>query len=552
MRLPSLASLIGPLATWEAMRFARRGQVMRARLLVLYLVFIAFVLMPVLWFNRIDPIRLFDGTPHTLSIQEAATFGHNFALAILIAILLAIAALAPGYAAAAIATEKDQQTLPLLLTTLVTNRELVMGKLTAGVGLVLAAAMAAVPVLACVSLFGGVDLNFLITSCLLILSTTFVGATIGAYAGAATENLRSALTRAYLLNTLFFFGGFFPPCVFFSPLSLLYFTSDSGGSIWFRAPLYVVPQCIIGLLFLFAAFRQIRHPNIKHVFPAPDRRPAKLLPTPVRTALVPVSHYEPDPEYQIFRPRGPMEDERPLEWKERSELQRQDSAANTRDFVSTIVGMFMGLALVYGCTLIASRPGVLSVLLMTHPRAPWPPDNGGHHLLIAATLANGIYLVSAAGGLAGVIARENKRKTLDSLLMIPTERSVILKTKVKACMERGWGWLPVAFFAFGFGFAANGGWPIGLAALAYLCGGLAFVAGLGAWLTVHCPSELQAFRFLLPAVVAVVGIPVAIWNQIEWRDPLAWAAFMFAMGMVGLAAAWVAWRRANKELAAYG
>src|SRR5262245_21237515 len=42
--------LLGPLGSWELVRLARRGQGHRARLLVLYILFLAFVLTAILWF----------------------------------------------------------------------------------------------------------------------------------------------------------------------------------------------------------------------------------------------------------------------------------------------------------------------------------------------------------------------------------------------------------------------------------------------------------------------------------------------------------------------
>src|SRR5262249_35826020 len=120
--------LIGPLGAWELVRLARRGQGHRTRLLVLYLLFIAFVLMPIFWFSRVDPVELFTGGQQHLSTYDMATFSNRFALALFEAVLVGVVAIAPAYAASAIAEDKERRALDLLLTTPLSDREIVVGK----------------------------------------------------------------------------------------------------------------------------------------------------------------------------------------------------------------------------------------------------------------------------------------------------------------------------------------------------------------------------------------------------------------------------------------
>ena len=71
----------------------------------------------------------------------------------------------------------------------------------------------------------------------------------------------------------------------------------------------------------------------------------------------------------------------------------------------------------------------------------------------------------------------------------------------------------------------------------FVLAGGAFVVGLGAVLTVRSTSEVQAFRFLVPAVVVVVGAPVGVWNAIQdWANPF-WAIVGMTAGAVAFAAA---------------
>lgn len=136
MKPPPRARLVGPLGWWELVRLARRGQGHRARLLVLYFLFVAFVITPILWFPHADPVALFTGGQAPLAPREMAAFGGRFATVLLEAVLLAVAAMMPGYAATAVAEEKERGTLELLLTTPMTDREIVLGKAVGRCGFV--------------------------------------------------------------------------------------------------------------------------------------------------------------------------------------------------------------------------------------------------------------------------------------------------------------------------------------------------------------------------------------------------------------------------------
>src|SRR5215217_2135297 len=125
---PPRTPLIGPLAGWELVRLARRGQGHRGRLMVGYLLLIGFVLTPIFWFSWYDdPVGKFIDPDRIESHAETGRFARRFALVLLEATLLAVAAMTPGYAAIAVADEKERQTLPLLLTTALSDREIVLG-----------------------------------------------------------------------------------------------------------------------------------------------------------------------------------------------------------------------------------------------------------------------------------------------------------------------------------------------------------------------------------------------------------------------------------------
>ena len=138
-------------------------------------------------------------------------------------------------------------------------------------------------------------------------------------------------------------------------------------------------------------------------------------------------------------------------------------------------------------------------------------------------------------------------------MSLPFDRRFVLRTKVRAAVERGWWWAPASVAAAGFSFGADGGWPLGVAAAAFVTAGGGVVVSLGGLLTVKSKSEVQAFRFLVPAVVVVVGAPVGVWNAIQdWQDPF-WplvglTAGAVALGLAGSVLGWWAGRALDRVI----
>jgi hypothetical protein len=267
----------------------------------------------------------------------------------------------------------------------------------------------------------------------------------------------------------------------------------------------------------------------------PGHTPAGLDPWSDRTAARAVGAAEWAPDLP------PVDESAPLLWKERHVTGRR-AGPGSGDAGRVAVWGFGAVAvllmIVGGATLVAR---------FWQPR-PDEDDGGGRLLMTGGVVASGVFLVPAAVGLAAAVARERHRKTLDALLALPVDRRVILRAKVRAVLERGWWPGPAAVLAAGVSFGADGGWALGLAAAGFVLAGAGLVVGLGACLTVRCPTEVRAFRFLVPAVVLVVGVPVMTWNQTDWLRPTDSAALLAAGAAVVAVAGAVLWRRAGREL----
>ncbi len=139
--------LIGPIFTREAATVPRRPRLYVARFVyvgsLLILMFTAWLVI--------------TGTQVVRNLGDMARFGATLFHLLAPLQLALVAFLSSLVVASGVAQEKDRRTLVLLLMTRITNHELVLGKLFAGLLGILVMLMAAVPVFLSLTLFGGVS-----------------------------------------------------------------------------------------------------------------------------------------------------------------------------------------------------------------------------------------------------------------------------------------------------------------------------------------------------------------------------------------------------------
>ncbi len=535
--MPSRPSLFGPLMWWELVRLARRGHATRARVLLLYALLVAvvgFAFVWSYWTTPSDPFRLLRGVAEPLPINEASRFASQLTLVLLEAQLLLVAAIAPAYGVAAVSEEKDRQTLSLLLTTELTDREIVWGKAAARVLFVLAAVASGIPVFMLTLLFGGVDVGFLAAGYALTIGTVVLSVGIGVSAACHTPDSRSALIRAYGQSAVLVGFALIPPFVMLSPFAVLVYYHMGLESAAMRVLCgfgYPVGQVAVACVLVAGATQSLRKagrtagPPSPSAFPEPPRGRVVLLPGPPETEPAPLP---------------PVDEADPVLWKERhagrtSPLQMPDRPVRLLGGMFTLLAVALfaagGFQLVQRAVR-ALDPYEAERLLQ---RGGEPPDAAASMLVAAGVFAAGLYLLPLAVGVTGSVAGERFRGTLDSLLTTTLGRRKMLWSKLRAHAERGLVFAGGAAAALGAGFSADGGAWFGLAAVAAFASGVGLVIGLGAWLSVRCATPVQAFRLCMPAVVAVVGLPVLAWNITDWQDTtrptelLAWTAGGFTV-----------------------
>lgn len=127
------------------------------------------------------------------SQNNSTNIGQNVFLVLMMTSTIALTFVAPILAANSVAGERERQTFDLLLTTQLTVRQIVFGKLIASLSYCLLLLSAIIPLLGMVFLIGSVDNTQLIIMVLVILSYTFLLTCIGIYWSIRANSSLSAI-----------------------------------------------------------------------------------------------------------------------------------------------------------------------------------------------------------------------------------------------------------------------------------------------------------------------------------------------------------------------
>lgn len=122
--------------------------------------------------------------------------GKGIFLTVMVATLVQVCVISPALTAGAISGEKERQTYDLLLISLLSPWQIVVGKLVAALGFALLLIIAALPLAGLAFLFGGVSGAELIIGVIGILVTAVSYATVGLLASALMRSTLSATVLA--------------------------------------------------------------------------------------------------------------------------------------------------------------------------------------------------------------------------------------------------------------------------------------------------------------------------------------------------------------------
>jgi ABC-type transport system involved in multi-copper enzyme maturation permease subunit len=191
--------LVGPLFWFDLARLARRGRtallrVSYALLLLAGLIFLFYQRFP----RHFEEFGALFGEGPRLPMQQWGQFARYFVVTGLTLQAAFVITVTPAYLAGAVAEEKERDTLKLLFTTPLLDREIVLGKLLGRLTHLATVILAGLPILSLIPLWGGVDSQLLLAG--------FAVTGLGLLSTGALSILCSVLARNVLLAVLSSYG----------------------------------------------------------------------------------------------------------------------------------------------------------------------------------------------------------------------------------------------------------------------------------------------------------------------------------------------------------
>ncbi|HET6572591.1 MAG TPA: ABC transporter permease subunit [Fimbriiglobus sp.] len=503
---------VGPLFWYELVALARRGQQPRLRALLVGLLLVGLFVTYLREFRGQELAGLTGGA----RLDQSARFAGAFLNAFLIAQLLAVILITPAVVGGAITEEKEHGTLDYLRSSLLTNREIVLGKFAARLAFVGGVLLAGVPVLALTSLFGGVDVWVVLAGYTITAVTAVSLGAFSLWMGVVRDTLRDALVWVYAVTVgLTAFGsccGCVPGVAATSPPSALGWMLIHPQAIP-SEPLFWVNVGVFTLLHGMAAvlFTALAVARVRSALPRKPLTPVRRRPRVART-LEPEEDYIP-PVPRVRRaflvPR--LGDADPLVWKERyfsGRLSAAEGGALSGCGISalSIVGFILGMVLFFTALQEVNRGRWIGGALNPVTRLA----------VTGATMLLGLALGVRA---SGSVARERQKRTLDGLFSLPVGRAELLRAKwVAPLLWAKWALWATAVVGV-VALLLGGVHPLGFAATAVqVVGWLAFTNTLGLWLSVGCRTATRATVYFL------------VWVLALWIGPLVAAPLFAAVG----------------------
>lgn len=183
------------------------------------------------------------------SIQYGPIIGKGIFTGITLLLLSLISFIAPGFAAGAIAGEREHQTYEVLLITPLSAFQIVWGKLGAVFGFLLLLILASLPIQSMALLFGGVAPVEVMIAALGLLITALAFGALGLYISSLARTTMIAIVITY---------GIAIPFVYALPLLLLYFGSLFASPFYYPMtqfepiPIFLMALLIYGIGFLLS------------------------------------------------------------------------------------------------------------------------------------------------------------------------------------------------------------------------------------------------------------------------------------------------------------
>ncbi|MBM3460166.1 MAG: hypothetical protein FJX77_16725, partial [Armatimonadetes bacterium] len=163
-------------------------------------------------------------SPAGMAGYRAPGLGRAIYSFVFVAQALLLMAIGPGLTAGGITGEREQKCYELLVTTPLQGVDLVLGKLLGSAAFTVLVLSASLPLVSLVFLIGGVSPEEVLGSYLVILLSSILVASGGAYCSAALRTTAGATATAYVLVIVFLIATLFIP-------GLGYYLNPAGGNV---------------------------------------------------------------------------------------------------------------------------------------------------------------------------------------------------------------------------------------------------------------------------------------------------------------------------------
>jgi ABC-type transport system involved in multi-copper enzyme maturation permease subunit len=400
--------LVGPIFFWELIRQSRKGRGYFTR--VLYAAAMLGMLFLLLGVRDITQ-------KNAAYLSEAAT---SMYLSIQ---YIAVVLLTPIFVGGAFVEDRQQNTLQLLMTTFLSPRELIVGKMCGRVIHVIAVLLAGVPVLALLQLLGGVNAGQLVLHSCLAFVLMLVCAMYAIRASTLCKTVGGAIMMTYGM----FIGGYLLASVAATAM-IIFFFALVGPTGFGVMTYWAVAVLLLNVLFAFLALRnairsiQGREKDLDYgsmhlmsdQLTLDMHQKMIVVEAPVKTDIKPLEDGQvvlpesvtPQRLHRAIRwKRLPAVSDRPIQWKEKY--------FPLSDADALIAGICCGLPLTVFLTSFVNLETFQSI----QPFMIWCCRAMMMLVLVMTTLRA-----------AGVFAQERLQKSLLSLLSVPlTPGEIVLQ-----------------------------------------------------------------------------------------------------------------------------
>jgi len=490
--------LPGPVFTFEMLTMARRRghYVLRGLYGALLLALICQTYLP---FSHAGDDRFRNGE---MSIQEAAGLGRAFFQTFAVTQALIVLLITPALVAGVIADERQRKTLHYLLASRLTGAEIVLGKLFARGAAVGTFVAAGLPVVAILSLVGGIDPKevwLLFAAC---ASAAFFVAAVSIAVSVHAKRPREAVLLAYLLEAGWLFGPSVVqlalPAAGGAGLRVYEWVQPVNGWLAASSPFVVTAgispsgtamepivtmiglQLLYGSVLVAVAVARLRPVHRAHGGPRNARFAARFA-----------------GRVRRWRPRPRCGDDALL-WKERF-------AAGSGGLASAVIAA--ASLMVVGLLVFFATGFVTEVLREIRGRGFYPSVFSKHHrelnlyLRFATSLTFAAWVAGTAVVASGGFTGERETDTWESLLATPLTPAEIVRGKMVGAVwstrRAGVFWLILVALGLGLG-AVH---PLGAAAAGLIAGvNVWFASALGTFFSLRARNSARS----LAATVATL------------------------------------------------